>query len=72
MIHYWHTQYDQWWVKIVTEQPYCIYYFGPFDSATEAQLNQVDYLQDLLQEGAKGITVNVEQGHPKQLTIAAD
>ena len=58
-----------WWVKIVTETPHCTYYFGPFDSATEAKLNQSGYIEDLEQEGAKGIAVLVSQCQPETLTI---
>lgn len=58
-----------WWVKIVTETPHCTYYFGPFDSAREAKLNQGGYIEDLEQEGAKGIAVLVSQCQPETLTI---
>lgn len=59
----------KWWVKIVTQYPYCTYYFGPFDSAQEARLNHTAYLQDIQEEGAQGISVQIEQGQPQQLTI---
>ena len=26
-----------WWIKIVTSEPKCIYYFGSFNSKTEAK-----------------------------------
>ena len=58
-----------WWVKIVTETPPCTYYFGPFDSAREADLNQSGYVEDLEQEGAKGIAVLILQDQPETLTI---
>ena len=58
-----------WWVKIDTETPHCTYYFGPFDSVTEAQQTQTGYIEDLEQEGAKGIAVNISQSQPKTLTI---
>lgn len=58
-----------WWLKIVTELPACTYYFGPFESAVEAQCSQGDYLQDLQAEGAQGISWQVEQGQPQELTI---
>jgi len=44
-----------WWVEIATEAPHCTYYFGPFNSVGEAQLNQRGYIEDLQQEGAKGM-----------------
>jgi len=61
-----------WWVEIATETPDCTYYFGPFDSAKEAQLNQSGYIEDLEQEGAQGIAVRLEQCQPKILTICEE
>lgn len=61
-----------WWVKIVTETPQCIYYFGPFDSAREAKLTQSGYVEDLEQEGARGIAVLVSQYQPENLTICEE
>ncbi|HEY9730181.1 MAG TPA: DUF1816 domain-containing protein [Chroococcales cyanobacterium] len=61
-----------WWVEIATEAPPCTYYFGPFNSVGEAQLNQRGYIEDLQQEGAKGIAVRLEQGQPKILTICEE
>lgn len=40
------------WVKIFTEQPRYLYYFGPFVSMQEAQLHQGGYVEDLQGEGA--------------------
>ena len=61
-----------WWVEIATEAPPCTYYFGPFNSVREAQLNQRGYIKDLQQEGAQGIAVRLEQGQPKNLTICEE
>lgn len=58
-----------WWVKIKTNTPRCIYYFGPFEDAKEARLSQVGYLEDLLEEKARGITVEIKQCQPENLTI---
>jgi hypothetical protein len=58
-----------WWVEIVTENPHCTYYFGPFASEGEASLSQAGYLEDLTQEGALNIKAVVKQCRPKQLTI---
>jgi hypothetical protein len=58
-----------WWVKIVTEKPYCIYFFGPFETANEARHNQSGYVEDLEQEGAMGIGICVLQDRPEALTI---
>jgi len=58
-----------WWVKIITEKPRCTYYFGPFDTVQEAKLNQAGYIEDLEQEGAIGIAVDILQDQPTVLTI---
>ncbi|WP_013323598.1 DUF1816 domain-containing protein [Gloeothece verrucosa] len=57
-----------WWVKISTAEPKCLYYFGPFDSANEAQASKPGYIEDLLEEGAKVIFVEIEQSSPSILT----
>ena len=59
----------KWWVKIVTQVPDCLYYFGPFDSAQEAQRHQSGYLEDLEEEGSFGFTVQIQQCQPQQLTV---
>lgn len=61
-----------WWVEIITLQPCCIYYFGPFESAAAAQLAEPDYLKDLNQEGAQGIVSQVKQCQPKCLTVVLE
>jgi hypothetical protein len=61
-----------WWVEIITAEPACTYYFGPFISAKEALLSKDDYIEDLEQEEAKGITVQIKQCHPQELTIFED
>ena len=58
-----------WWVRIHTEMPHCIYYFGPFTDASEARSHQVGYIEDLVQEGAQGISVATHRGQPEALTI---
>lgn len=58
-----------WWVEVVTALPTCTYYFGPFASVQEADLAQVGFFEDLKQEGAKGITIQIKQCQPKKLTI---
>jgi hypothetical protein len=57
-----------WWVEISTAQPHCLYYFGPFESADEAQAHQPGYFEDLQIEGAQGITTTIKQGQPEILT----
>lgn len=58
-----------WWVEVVTDSPDCTYYFGPFFSADEAKALQSGYIQDLEQEGARGIVAKVKRCKPDQLTI---
>ena len=63
------TNGSAWWVKIVTETPDCTYFFGPFESAGEAQHHERGYVEDLEQEGAQGIAVHILQDQPETLTI---
>ena len=48
-----------WWVKIETRSPACTYYFGPFGSEKEAQQAKPGYVEDLMNEEAQGISVNI-------------
>ncbi len=57
------------WVEINTDNPRCTYYFGPFLSQKEARLAQDGYIEDLKQEGTKGITVRIKRFKPGELTI---
>ncbi|MBE9116348.1 DUF1816 domain-containing protein [Lusitaniella coriacea LEGE 07157] len=57
------------WVEIVTENPRCTYYFGPFASNQEAQRSVAGYVEDLKKEGATGISVEIKRVNPKELTI---
>ncbi|MDJ0531708.1 MAG: DUF1816 domain-containing protein [Xenococcaceae cyanobacterium MO_207.B15] len=61
-----------WWVKITTATPYCIYYFGPFDSQAEATVAQYGYMEDLMTEKATGINIDIKQDQPKVLTISEE
>jgi Domain of unknown function (DUF1816) len=58
-----------WWVEVRTDIPCCTYYFGPFNRAREAKLAQAGYIDDLVQEKAFGITVEIKQCQPELLTI---
>ena len=55
-------------VKVVTDNRGCTYYFGPFASAKEAKLYQPGYIEDLVQEEAQIIAVDVNRCAPKRLT----
>lgn len=61
-----------YWVKISTESPQCIYYFGPFSSSDEAEAHSDGYYEDLVGEAAQNIVVSVERCRPKELTITED
>lgn len=61
-----------WWVEIVTENPRCTYYFGPFLSSKEAAAAKPGYIEDLEQEGAKGFAVAIKRCKPSTLTIYDD
>lgn len=57
-----------WWIEIYTDFPRCLYYFGPFDNDDEAHSHQADYLEDLQQEGAENILIEIKQCQPLTLT----
>ncbi len=61
-----------YWVKITTATPTCTYYFGPFISRNEANAAKPGFIEDLEEEGAKGIQVELERCKPKELTIFND
>jgi hypothetical protein len=62
-----------WWIKITTVEPNCIYYFGPFDSELEAEQAKSGYVEDLELEGAQHIKVSLQQSaEPKELTIESE
>lgn len=61
-----------WWVEIVTADPACTYYFGPFISSKEAEEYRGGYVEDLEAEGARGIAVYVHRCQPTELTISSD
>ncbi len=58
-----------WWVRISTTQPEVIYYFGPFDNFEEAKDSQGGYIEDLEQEKAVGISVEILWCSPVNLTV---
>lgn len=57
------------WLEISTESPRCTYYFGPFLTMKDARISQDGYIEDLLEEGAKGIAVTIKRFKPRDLTI---
>ncbi len=61
-----------YWIEVTTKQPYCIYYFGPFDSYGEAKRLQGGYIEDLIEEKASGISVKIQRCLPTNLTITEE
>ena len=72
LISFFHNFGWAWWVEIITQNPRCTYYFGPFLSSKEAAAAQRGYLEDLEHEGAQGIAVEIKRCKPSRLTIADD
>ncbi|OKH17758.1 DUF1816 domain-containing protein [[Limnothrix rosea] IAM M-220] len=74
VFYYFNQPYNRnWWLKITTTKPYCIYYFGPFHSQQEANDNIAGYRKDLEAEQAKIVQVKLNQCFPPaQLTFSRD
>lgn len=58
-----------WWIEINTIYPCCTYFFGPFHNIKEAEHKQIGYIDDIVEEKAFGITVEIKQCNPTSLTI---
>lgn len=58
-----------WWIEIKTESPKCTYYFGPFVSKREAKKLKPGYIEDLEEEGATIISLQMKRCQPTVLTI---
>lgn len=62
-----------YWLKVTTKVPKCTYYFGPFDSPLEAKALQGGYIEDIMEEDAQGVHIELEQRtQPEDLTICED
>ena len=59
-----------WWIKIVTNQPLYIYYFGVFNSYSEAVQHKDGYIEDLIEEGINIVNIKIQRCQPRQLTIS--
>ena len=44
-----------WWAKIETEDPFAIYWFGPFITKRSLQVNMSNFIKDLNDEGSTNI-----------------
>lgn len=58
-----------WWVEIVTTEPPCTYYFGPFQNSEEAGAACPGYVEDLESEQAQGIEIKIKYCKPDVLTV---
>jgi Domain of unknown function (DUF1816) len=61
-----------YWLEIVTENPQCLYYFGPFATSKQARQAEPGYLEDLEHEGAHILLTKVQRCRPKSLTVFQD
>ena len=61
-----------WWVEVLTTQPKCTYYFGPFAGAGAATVAMSGYVEDLQAESAQEIKTQVKRFKPDRLTIEHD
>ncbi len=58
------------WVEIITENPKCTYYFGPFLNEAEAIAAKTGYVEDLTTEGASIFSLQINRcRQPQNLTI---
>jgi len=61
-----------WWVEIITQSPFCTYYFGAFDTLDRAEIAKSCYVEALEQDGACGISTRVQQGSPTNISHFED
>jgi len=59
-----------WWVKILTDKPMYIYYFGEFNHYWEAEASKNGYIQDLKEEKAKIVDVGIGKYEPEETTVS--
>ena len=58
-----------WWVKILTDNPMYVYYFGEFKTYWEAEQSENGYIQDLKEEKAEIVDVKIGIYEPSETTI---
>jgi hypothetical protein len=61
-----------WWLGILTAQPLCLYYFGAFTTHQEAESQQAEFIEDLLQENALILSTKLQFLQPNQITLIGD
>ena len=59
-----------WWIEILTYNPTYMYYFGVFDSYREAESAKNGYIQDLREEGAEIINLEIEKCQPRRINTS--
>ena len=59
-----------WWIKILTDNPLYIYYFGEFKHYWEAEACKNGYIQDLKEEKAKIVDVGIGKYEPEETTVS--
>jgi Domain of unknown function (DUF1816) len=58
-----------WWLEVGTLKPFCVYYFGPFETEQEVAQSKHGFLQDLRNEQSMIIFSRSNFCQPRQLTI---
>ncbi|MEM9541902.1 MAG: DUF1816 domain-containing protein [Cyanobacteria bacterium P01_E01_bin.42] len=58
-----------YWIELTTDEPKCLYYFGPFVNTKEAKQHLPGYLEDLESEEARNIQYRIVRCKPEQLTV---
>ncbi len=63
-----------YWVEITTDNPRCVYYFGPFLNQKDAKSATDGYLEDLRDENAQNIAFRIKRFKPDyhNLTVFED
>ena len=73
MIDTLNTYHQAWWIEILTAQPKCTDYFGPFGGAWEAEVASKGFVEDLEGEFAQDIKIKIDRhSQPDLLTIEHD
>ncbi len=60
---------SSWWVKILTDNPMYLYYFGEFKTYWQAEQSKNGYIQDLKEEKAEIVDVKIGIYEPSETTI---
>jgi hypothetical protein len=58
-----------WWIEVFTAHPACIYYFGVFENPNHAEAALPGFMDDLLDEGARGLVARIDFHTPLELTV---